>query len=226
MAKKKDTKYANKGHLTFEELFFLAKETEKFLERDVEEFSRFGIDSSGIEAFKQQVIAYEKLSYDLEFVAKLKDATVNLKDAFVLLKTELFELHLRSVLHFGKNAQPTKSFQLSSISTLSASDLLHRASLAERLAKENSLYAGVLTLAHLAQIQLLSQNLSNAMASQEVAISNRKLASAERNLLTQEFYETVKKIRHVGKRIWANSNPAKSASYNMPKYKKRKSTDK
>jgi hypothetical protein len=204
----------------YEEVYQLGYQTADLMVTDSAEFAKYGIDHTAQENLTALLERLKFRSIDEIELLGQKLATES-KD----MEVENFRLFLigvenRLYTHFGANSPFYKMFELSSISTLEAMQLVEKARLAYAImqGRYKDEFGAIFTLEQVAELTAKADAVHQKVNEKVVATAERRAATDMRYETANQAYSEIKRIRRIGKQMWAYTDYEKSRRYTMPSY--------
>ena len=186
-----------------------------FMERDLDEFTNFGIDQTDMDTLRELLVAFADVPTDEELLGAQLNAT-QAKDALAEeLRQAINRIMTRVENKFGFRSGTYRKFGINGVSKLDTSELSYSSMRVLRVARsiQPQLVDEGLTVEMLTDFEGLLDQYNNALSDQEDAIADRDIATELRIEKANEIYDLVAKYCETGKRIWEATNEAKYNDY-------------
>lgn len=197
------------------DLIQLGNGTLTLLNRDTEEFAKYGVNAAYKSSLLELVTAYNSVMYDELYEQRQMLATDQKNKIADELKTAL-----RRVMLILESAYSTRnimyiSFRNTEISKMTDSDLLIKAKSSAQILTDSfsQIVEFGLTTAIIDELFTLAETLNENLTAQTTAVQNRDNATQFRVNIANNLYEKVSRIRSIGRKMWAELDEAKSNDY-------------
>jgi len=187
----------------------------QLVKTDIELFSRFGVQLSDLEDFKQKINNYEKLPSDIEFFEKVKKATKRKNEKEKKLKNSIRNILLYLQIGLNSKVEMKKLFPTQKVVGMPIGELLLFAEKVAKIStqKKNKLLNTGFTMEQIQQLRMEIAETRNMAELLETAKQNRVDATLNRKKKGGELYEQLNKYSVIGKNIWKDNNEDKYRNY-------------
>ena len=201
--------------LSYGELYQMSNQTISLVERDINEFDKYGVNTSVLNQLVAKKEEFEYIPYDEVFEQKQMLLTQQKNEASGLLQTAIRSSMLKVNFAFRSNPLVGISFRNGGVSKFPDSELSVRARVTVLLLQDNldilSNYG--LSQTEIDELNSLEKDFTNKLDLQQKAICNRDTATEFRVAKANELYELISSIREVGRKMWAEKSEALSNDY-------------
>ncbi len=186
-----------------------------FMNRDIDEFSNFSIDSDDINDLNERGNEFDEFPTDEELLADVGIATENKNESANHLRNSIRSIAVRAENKWSANSARYRKFGIMGMNKFNDRDLLvcgkrvHRVALGYLLDLESE----GLTQQILDDLESVINNFEENLNLTEDAISERDIKTEERINKGNELYTYVVKYCNIGKQIWSCVSPAKYNDY-------------
>jgi hypothetical protein len=196
-------------------LIVVAGEKQRFMVRDLAEFTLYNVLAPEMTTFKADITAFEALPTDIELEG-LKIETTSIKDVIAdNMKVAIREIMTRAKNKYGEAHGKYKQFGTLGMDTFDDPHLLVCGRRVARTATTyiNDLGTKGLTVAMVTALTTLVNAFENAILNQSDAIANRDNATDDRIEMGNLLYKKLVDYCETGKTIWVTKDEAKYNDY-------------
>jgi hypothetical protein len=196
-------------------LIILAGEMQRFMVRDLVDFTTYNVLAPEMAIFKSDIAAFEAIPTDIELEGSKMDITAT-KDAIAEnIKVAIREIMSRAQNKYG--VTHSKYIQFGTIG-MDGFDDPHLLICARRVVRTATLYqtdlaTKGLTPAMLTSLTTLANNFETAILDQSDAIAKRDNATDDRIEIGNALYKKMIEYCETGKTIWITKDEAKYNDY-------------
>jgi hypothetical protein len=203
-------KQSKRFTLSYPELSQRGDRVQTVVARDVHEFVKYGYSETISDTVREKTEQFKSILPDMYWEGQ-KTLSTNSKDQCRGKLVEILgEIAFKAKLALGADSKEYATFRFSGMDRQSDQQLVlyskHVCKTAEFFTEQLS--TRNVTESILAQAEVATTALDNAIDKQTEAIALREQKSVERLSLGNELYELILELCEVGKRIWENKNEA------------------
>lgn len=186
-----------------------------FMLRDAVSFLDFGIDSIMIAEFNTLIDAYEVLTPDNVYEARVKTATQEKNNLREEAMTMIRTIRARGRVVWGERSPKNEELAAKGISRMNDREFL---TVSRSVVTQATIYLTELTPAGLSQIQIdaleaKNQEFEDKMEDKKSKVADRDIAADDRKRKGNEIYELMVKYCDIGKAIYFEVDEAKYNDY-------------
>lgn len=185
------------------------------MERDMNEFSRFGIDLTVVDNHRQKAEEFRNLQFDIEMLDAQKQSTADTNKLLnaVVEKFEEFQMKSDMAYRDGLVTFRLMDFPISEESNLQLT--ITTKSYANVIARRKDALIGKygLTDTDFTEFENMTALLIDRLVNQKVAVIERKISTQERVRAGNKLYAEFVKYCELGKRIFDGKDPVKHSNY-------------
>lgn len=213
MVKKREV--VRKYHYPDSWMITLCNRTILFMVRDILKFAAYAVDAAVVDAYRDEVDAFEIFPTDIELAGKQKIKTEEKDTSADLTKTGIRGVMTRVVSKFKEGTPKHDMFGTKGMDAMTDSELLKCGRRVVRMGTEYlaELAGTGLTALILTALDDQCQAFEDSIAAQEDAISKRDIATQERALLGNAIFEKLMNYCSIGQNIWYDNDEAKYNDY-------------
>ncbi len=191
--------------VSYENLYRLSYRTATMMERDVEEFAKYGIKQSDIDAFKLLYQEFINSEPDNALLGSQMFKTEDKNKLAEEVRVMLYRIMLKVRAVSEKNNVMYVQFRNNKISQFTDSELVNQARLSVILINRNiDVFSEEgLTPEVLASFSEKINSFDKAYMAQQVAITDRNLSAQRRIVKSNEVYDLLQKFAYIGRNMWA-----------------------
>jgi len=200
---------------SYSELYQLGIHTGSLMQRDLSELQKYGISQTTINELKAQVDNFAMVEPDELYEQDQMLATKARNELSEQLKTAIRDAMTSVDVAFSNKDIEYISSRNSNLSNLTHNEVAMRGRVMVKLLQKNYevLQNYGITEEVISNLQSLSDQLSESIDNQEIAVCEREAATKNRYNQANNLFETVSKYSRIGRRIWAERNEALSNDY-------------
>ncbi len=221
-------KRVTKFNMNFDVFPRFAHQKINFLERDIEQFIKYGYSLDKANLLDNRIRMFEDLLTDEELEGAIMIATEKKNKLSEAIRNKIPDIMLCIENKFGKKSAHYKRFMAASVSKLPDEKLLRTTKRVVRIANlhQAEFEPTGLTATDIDELKQLNDEFETSFESQDDAISNRDIGTMTRIDEANALYELIAKICNTGKVIWKGKNEAKYNDYIIYDPPKRKPEEK
>lgn len=184
------------------------------VEKDIEYFHKYGVNTSDIDRLADDIIKYEQYPDDKIFAEKVCDKT-QLKNARENILRNLIKNMLLHIGIVSSKEEMRKNFKSQKITGVRPQQLIETAEKIYKYLVQNTTKVAESGLgqADIDDFKTRIKDLKNAMKDLETARQNRTKHTKERRELGCALYEKLVKYSTIGKSIWKGKNKENYQDY-------------
>jgi hypothetical protein len=209
----------------YEELYQLGYQTVELMVTDLLKFNEIGVSQVEVDELKQLTEVFGNRKFDEEFLLTQKLSTQEKEQLVDAMLAILYKLEMKLSLAFSETPMYIQAFGLGGIRKLSDVDVAKTARLmvSFQTGPFATALATCISEAELAELKEKNERFSAIESAQLASEKYRYMATQIRVAQANELYAYIRKIRNVGKKMWALTDIIRSNSYLMPKLRTGKS---